>query len=48
MQNVNWILAERHRKASKEAPEKYQNLSEEEKSKKWKMVVNDINIFLKK
>ena len=36
MQNFNWVLAERQRKASKKAPEKYQNLSEEEKSKKWK------------
>ena len=33
--NVNRILSEKQRKSSKKAGERYQNLSEEGKSKKW-------------
>ena len=39
--NVNWILSTK-RKASKKAPEKYQDLSEEEKNKKRQYCLNDI------
>ena len=33
--NVNWLLSKKQRKLSKKAPERYQNLYEEEKDKKW-------------
>ena len=34
--NINWILSERQRKASKKAHERYQNLSEEKYKKQKK------------
>ena len=39
---------EKQIKPSKKALEKYQDLSKEEKTKKLNMLVNDIEIFLKK
>ena len=46
--NDNRILSKKQRKASKEARETNQNLSEEKKTKSINMLMNDKEIFLKK
>ena len=40
------MLSIKQRKTSKNAPERYQDLSTEEKTKTWNMVINDVTNFL--